>query len=104
MIATNSPRLAANAVIAPATMPGSASGRVTLKNRSTGPAPSVAATAFRPGSMASSERRIARTWNGKVTMAAASAAPLQWNTSRIPKLSSSQAPTGARVPSEISSR
>ena len=60
--------------------------------------------AERPGSIASIESRIARTWNGKLMIAAASAAPVQENAKRIPKVSNSQAPSGALVPKVISSR
>ena len=104
MMAPNSPRLAANAVMAPAMMPGSAKGSVMVTKRSTGPAPKVAAAAIRPGSIASMASRTARTWNGKVTMAAASAAPVQLKTKRMFQVSRSQAPIGPRVPKVTSRR
>jgi hypothetical protein len=75
MIAPNSPRLAAKAVIAPATMPGDIDGSVTEQKTSRREAPSERAAASRPGSTPSNASRIARTWNGKVRMAAATARP-----------------------------
>ena len=48
--APNSPRPAANAVTAPARMPGAISGSVIEKKRSNGPAPSVRAASSRPRS------------------------------------------------------
>src|SRR5688572_409227 len=75
MTAPNSPRPAANAVTAPARIPGSMSGNVTVKKRSHGPAPSVRAASSSPGSTPSSEMRIERTISGKVITAVARAAP-----------------------------
>ena len=104
MMAPNSPRLAAKAVLAPATRPGSASGRVIENSRSHQPAPRVRAASSSPRPWASSTRRMARTWKGKVRMALASAAPVQRNTKRMPKWASRKPPSPARVPSSISSR
>ena len=53
--------------------------------------------------MASKESRIARTMSGKDTTADATAAPCQVKPSAMPNQSSSQAPTGPRLPSSSSS-
>ena len=72
-------------MIAPATRPGSASGKVMLISRSNEPAPKVRAASSRPRSRASSASLMARTWKGKVKMALASTAPVQRNTRTMPK-------------------
>jgi hypothetical protein len=84
MTAPNSPRLAAKATSAPTITPGAASGSVTVRNRSSGPAPSVRAAWSSPGSIASSDRRMARTASGKDITAQARLAPSEVNTRRMP--------------------
>src|SRR5690606_38542159 len=100
----NWPSPAANAATAPASTPGAMSGRVMVKKRSQGPAPSGRAASSKPGSTASSEMRIARTISGKVITAVARAAPALVNTSWTPKRSSSQGPIGPRAPNNSNSR
>ena len=95
MTAPNSPSPAANATTAPARMPGAISGSVTVRKRSSGPAPSVRAAASSPGSTPSSDRRMARTISGKDMTAVASAAPAVVNTSRTPNQSVQQRPQRA---------
>ena len=90
------------AMIAPATMPGAISGSVIVQNRSIGPAPRVRAPSSSPGSIASSDSRIARTISGKVMTAVASAAPAEVKARRMPKADSSHAPSGPRVPNTSS--
>ena len=104
MTAPNSPRPAANAVTAPARMPGAISGSVMETNRSNGPAPSVRAASSSPRSTFSSEMRMARTTSGKDMTAVASAAPVLVNASWMPKFSCSQPPMGPRTPNSTSSR
>jgi hypothetical protein len=104
IVAPNSPRLAAKAMTAPERMPGSISGRVMVRKRSIGPAPSVRAAASRPLSIASIASRIARTISGNDMTPAATEAPVDVKISRMPKFSSSHDPIGPRVPSVISSR
>ena len=84
MTAPNSPNAAENAVIAPASTPGSISGRVIEANRSRAPAPSVRAASSSPRSMFSREMRTARTMSGKDITAVASAAPLRVKMSSMP--------------------
>ena len=69
-----------------------------LANRSSGPAPSVRAACSSAGSIASRDRRIARTISGNTITAQASAAPVSVNTSRRPNTRCSQAPTGPFTP------
>ena len=76
-------------------MPGAISGSVMVKNRSTGPAPSVRAASSRPRSTFSSEMRMARTTSGNDMTAVASAAPVLVNASWMPKVSCSQPPMRA---------
>ena len=85
MTAPNSPRPAAKAVTAPASIPGSISGRVIEAKRSSGPAPRVRAASSSPRSMFSSDSRMARTISGKVMTAVASAAPAVVKASSMPK-------------------
>ena len=103
MTAPNSPRPAAKAVTAPARMPGEISGSVTVRKRSTGPAPRVRAAASSPGSTLSMPRRTARTISGKDITAVASAAPSVVKTRRMPNQSLSGPPIGPRTPNSISS-
>ena len=104
MVAPNSPRLRAKPRIAPANSPGAVSGRVTVTNTSSRPAPSVRAADSRRVSTASSDSRIARTINGKAITAAARAAPCQVNAIVSPKVWCSQPPTGPWRPKVSSSR
>jgi hypothetical protein len=100
--APNSPRLRANESSAPVMIPGSISGSVTLANTQAGFAPSVAAAASTRASIASTDRRMARTINGNPITAAATAAPVQRNATTTPKVLSSHAPTGPLRPSRSS--
>ena len=102
--APNSPRPAANAVTAPARMPGAINGSVMETNRSIGPAPSVRAASSSPRSTFSSEMRMARTTSGNDMTAVASAAPVLVNASWMPKFWCSQPPIGPRTPNSTSSR
>ena len=85
MVAPNSPSARAKASIMPAMMPGSASGSVTVRNSQAGLAPSVAAASSSRRSIASIDRRIARTISGNAMMPQASAAPVQRNENTMPK-------------------
>jgi len=91
-------------VIAPASTPGSMSGRVTVANRSSAPAPRVRAASSSPRSTFSSEMRMARTINGKDITAVASAAPLRVKMSSMPNARSSQDPMGPRAPNSSNNR
>jgi hypothetical protein len=104
MTAPNSPRAAAKAVMPPAMIPGSMSGRVIVTNRSRAPAPRLRAASSRPRSTVSSEIRMARTMSGKAMTAVASAAPLRVNTSSMPRVSLSHAPITPWVPKTSNSR
>ena len=104
MTAPNSPRPAANAVTAPARMPGIISGSAMLKKRSRGPAPSVRAASSRPASTPSRVRRMARTISGKVITATARMVPAVVKIRWMPKTRCSQPPIGPRAPNSTSSR
>ena len=68
----------------PVTTPGSASGSVTTKKRARPPAPSVRAACSSFGSMASIDRRMARTMSGKPITAQAITAPIHVKTTVMP--------------------
>src|SRR6516162_2025269 len=83
MVAPNSPSARAKHMTAPAMMPGSASGSVTVKNTQKRLAPSVAAASSSRRSMASSASLIGRTMSGKPMTPQASAAPAERNEQQI---------------------
>ncbi len=97
MVAPNSPRALAKPSTAPAASPGAASGTVTVKKRTNGPAPSVRATSSTSRSMASIDSRIGRTIKGKAMIAAARAAPVQRKAKTMPTCSNA-APMTPRWP------
>ena len=88
----------------PAMMPGKASGKVTVRNASERLAPSVAAASSSRRSIASIDRRTARTSKGNAITPQASAAPVQRNENTMPNQSARNAPTGPRRPNEMSSK
>src|SRR4029077_1913297 len=93
----------ANPIMPATNTPGAASGSVMVANRSNGPAPSVRAACSNPGSIASNDRRTARSMSGNEVTAQASAAPAGVNTSLMSNQSESQLPIGPRTPNKISS-
>jgi len=84
IVAPNSPSAFAKARIAPTTMPGIASGRLTRKNVQMRFAPRVPAVSSRRRSIDSKDRRIARTMSGKPITAQATAAPVQRKDKTMP--------------------
>ena len=84
-------------------MPGSVSGRVTVRNTHSALAPKVDDAASSRVSTASIDRRMARTMSGKPITAQASAAPVQRKANTMPNCARN-APTGPRVPKVSSSR
>ena len=103
IVAPNSPSALANASTAPATMPGHASGRVTLRNTRHGVAPSVAAACSRRRSADSIDNRIVRTISGNPITALASAAPVQRKATPMPKCCMRNPPITPLLPSMTSS-
>ena len=87
----------------PVSTPGAMSGRLTVTNTQAGGAPSVRAAVSSRRSIPSMESRIARTMSGKETTAEATAAPCQVKARAMPNQSSSQAPSGPRLPSSSNS-
>ena len=73
-----------------------------LKNTSSGFAPSVRAACSSRGSMASIDRRMARTISGNDITAAAMAAPCQVKATVTSNVASSQAPIGPFRPNRTS--
>src|SRR5690348_6964577 len=103
IVAPNSPSPRANDSNVPVTMPGSASGSVIEKSTQSRDAPSVRAATSSLRSIASIDRRIARTISGKPMTADASAAPVHRNASTTPNHRSSQLPIGPCLPKSTSS-
>ena len=102
IVAPNSPSERAKPSTAPASTPGSDSGKVIAAKVRHGPAPSVRAAASNRWSTASIDSRIARTISGKAMTALASAAPVQRNIKVTPSVRSSSAPTGPVAPNASS--
>src|SRR3546814_20822607 len=75
IVAPNSPSALANASTVPATMPGHASGNVTLRNTRHGVAPSVAAACSRRRPADSIDNRVVPTTRGNPHPALARAPP-----------------------------
>ena len=104
MVAPNSPIALAKPSTIPASTPGSASGKVMVRNTRQGAAPNVPAACSSRRSTASIDKRIGRTSSGNDMMPQASAAPVQRNANTIPRWSASHAPTRPRLPNVSSSR
>jgi len=104
MVAPNSPIALAKPSTIPASTPGNASGKVTVRKTCQGAAPRVPAACSSLRSTASIESRIGRTKSGNAMIPQASAAPVQRNANTIPRWSASHSPTRPRRPKVNSSR
>src|SRR2546429_77670 len=98
MVAPNSPRLRAKDKRTPVMIPGSASGKVMVRNTPMPPAPNVLAAASSLRSVVATKGRTARPSSGTPMLPAASAAPVHLNAMTMPNHSSSSPPSGPRLP------